>query len=691
MSGIVGLYHLDQQSANPSDLRQMTDVLAHRGPDGSDIWCDGSIGLGHCMLWSTPESLQEKLPLASKGLAITADARIDNRDELISILALCDRGSNSPDPRPSASEITDSDIILAAYEKWEKHCTARLLGDFVFAIWDSAAQKLFCARDHFGVKPFYYYYQPGKIFAFASEMKALLCLSHVPQQLNPVRIGDYLTLAMEDKVITTYQDILRLPPAHTVEVSTLTAQTHCYWKLDPHKEILLGSDEAYAQAFREIFTEAVRCRLRSAFPIGSQLSGGLDSSSVTCVARNLLREEGTKSLQTISTIFDEVSECDERPFIKAVLAQGGLTSHYIHGDQTSPLSDIEAILQYEDEAYIGPNHFYSWISNSAAHKLGLRIVLDGFDGDTTVSHGTARLTELAYQGNWETLIEEAEAIARLHKVAPYPIVRLLSQRRWIDFIKSLQRIHRHFGGSRKSLAIKFGIKPAWRRFRQRNNQKNKGLSAIRSLPSWINSTFADSIHLQARTQAFSLPTKLTTTLRQEHLLGLEQGIFAYTLEQVDRYAAIFSLEMRHPFMDKRLIEFCLALPAEQKLSQGFGRVIMRRALAGILPEAVQWRPGKADLSANFDYGFLKRDRQIVNEVIFNKIQRLEKYIDLEPIQAAYQKMSSDAEKASNDDCMTVWKAVILTLWLESRSESQLDTPFDAVSSQQHAKDLADVC
>ncbi len=664
MSGIVGIYNLGKQSVAAEDVRLMVDAIAHRGPDGSNVWAEGAIGLGHRMLRTTPESLTENLPLTKATLTITADARIDNRDELIPLLGLCDR---------SAETLTDSDVILAAYEKWGSQCPEKLLGDFAFAIWNSASQTLFCARDHFGVKPVYYYQQPGEIVAIASEIKALLCLPQVPQQIDPVRIGDYLTLAMEDKAITIYKYILRLPPAHSMEVSKLGTKMQRYWKLDPNKEIVLDSDKAYAQAFRKVFTEAVKCRLRSAFPIGSQLSGGLDSSSVTCVARNLLLESGEGSLQTISTIFDEVSECDERSFINTVLAQGGLNPHYIHGDQTSPLANIETILQHEDEAYIGPNHFYPWIANKAANELGLRVVLDGFDGDTTVSHGTTRLVELAHQGQWQTLIKEAEAIAAMHKIAPYPIVRhyalphlyrLILQGRWIAFAKALQLLHSHFGQSRKLLAIDSGIKPIWRQWRHWWRHSSHASDA-NDLPDWINSTFADSVGLKARTRAFSLPSEPPATLRQEHLLELNQGIFAYTLEQVDRYAARFSLEVRHPFMDKRLIEFCLALPADQKLSNGFGRVIMRRALSGILPEAVQWRFDKADLSPNFDHGFLKRDRQLVDEVMTNKVQRLKDYIELKPVQAAYQRMTSDFEQASNDDCMTVWKAVILTLWLES--------------------------
>ncbi|MEM6753927.1 MAG: lasso peptide isopeptide bond-forming cyclase, partial [Cyanobacteria bacterium P01_C01_bin.38] len=276
MSGIVGIRYLDKRPVDSESISKMIDVLAHRGPDGADIWVDGCVGLGHLMLQTTPESLIEKLPYCNQSgdLAITADARIDNRDELIAALQI----NNRP-----ADKIVDSELILAAYEKWGEDCPNHLLGDFAFAIWDKRKQILFCARDHMGVKPFYYYYYDNT-FVFGSEIKALLCLEEVPRRLNEVRIADYLNLMLEDKVITSYRGILRLPPAHIMVVSLQGINSKCYWWLDRNREIKLDSDAAYAEEFRKIFTEAVRCRLRSAFPIVSQLSGGLDSSSVTCVA-----------------------------------------------------------------------------------------------------------------------------------------------------------------------------------------------------------------------------------------------------------------------------------------------------------------------------------------------------------------------------------------------------------------------
>ena len=670
MSGIMGISYLDGRPVDSADLGQMIDILAHRGPDVSDIWVDGSVGFGHRMLWTTPESLIEKLPLVNLtcDIVMTCDARIDNRDELISALQF----DNCP-----PEKITDSQLILTAYERWGEQCPEHLLGDFAFAIWDKRKQKLFCARDHFGVKPFYYYHQEGKAFLFASEIKALVSLPQVPRRLNEVRIADYLALMMEDKAITIYQDIMRLPPAHSMVVNQSGIRSWSYWSLNRDHEIRLASHEAYAEEFRKIFTEAVSCRMRSAFPIVSHLSGGLDSSAVSCVARDLLTECGNIKLHTISSIFDKITECDERPYINAVLEQGGFISHYVHGDEFGPLSNLDEIFQYEDEALLGPSHFYPWHLNKTIKELGLRISLDGFDGDTTVSHGSMRLTELARQGNWQSFIHEAKAVAKNFNVSGYTILvshglpylkDLAKGWRWIAFAKAVQQIHKHFGVSRKKLILQHGLKylvpEAMWQWWHRSYKQEKSLSPVASQTPLVNRNFAKRIGLDERIQKLESSPKQPLTVREEQWLTLNHGLLGYTLELMDQYAAMFSLEARHPFMDKRLIEFCLALPSEHKLYQGWGRIVMRRALEGILPKEVQWRAGKADLSPNFTDGLLNRDRQLLEEIVRDKLGSLENYINLDVLQGAYQRLLCDGNKVSDEDSMAVWQAVILALWFD---------------------------
>lgn len=663
MSGILGLYYLDDRPTEREYLTQMSATLAHRGPDGANIWLEGPIGLGHRMLWTTPESLLETLPLRRGDLVITADARIDNRDELMAILELGDRPIH---------KITDSEFILAAYEKWGEACPEHLLGDFAFAIWDQRQQHLFCARDHFGVKPFYYYHQTGCCFLFASEVKAFFSYPDVLRRLNETKLGEYLAGSLDDVTQTIYEGIFRLPPATCLRVCPTEMKLWSYWSLDRNRSIQLESDKAYAEAFREIFTEAVRCRLRSAFTVGSQLSGGLDSSAVTCVASHLLTQAEKPPLQTVSNVFDTVRECDERPFIKAVLEQGDIISYEVHPDRLGPLSCLDEIQRYEDEAFIGPNHFLPWELNRTASQVGIRVFLDGFDGDTTVSHGIMRLKELAQQQQWEVFWKEAQGVAQHFDTAPtrllriygLPVLKELARRsHWLSFSKAVDRIHQLSGISRKHLVFHYGIKPIappavkqiWQQIKQTNPPKSTPLTLV-------NAAFAERIGLSERLKTLDRHPELAQTVRESHWQSLTAGVLVFVLEALDRAAAAFSIEARHPFMDKRLIEFCLALPPEQKLNQGWSRFILRQALDSILPEAVQWRGGKTDMTPNFLHGLLTIDRPHLESILYDPPAIAETYMNLEEMRTFYKRITSET-KAGDSDIMTLWRGAILALWL----------------------------
>lgn len=667
MSGIVGIFYLDDRTVESKQLESMVDRIAHRGPDGANLWLEGSVGFGHRMLWTTPESLLETLPLANStgDIVLTADARIDNRDELIQTLDLKDR---------SAEKITDCQLILSAYEKWGEDCPQYLLGDFAFAIWDGRQQRLFCARDHFGVKPLYYYYQPGRVFCFSSEIKALFCLPEISRRVNEVRIADYLYPMLEDRSITAYEGIFRLPPAQTMRVNArgeIDRQT--YWSLDVKEELQFSSDEEYAKAFRDIFTEAVRCRLRSAFPVGSHLSGGLDSSSVTCVARNLLQPQGAK-LHSFSNVFDTVTECDERLFIEPVVAQGGLIPHYLHPDRTGPLSQWHDIFPADEEpCLIGANGYLVWGLNRAAQDAGVRVVLDGFDGDTTVSHGMGYFAELARQGHWETFIAEAKAISQHFEISPASIFQrygltyleeLARQWRWVAFAQTLCDIGKHFQiTSYPKLLLRHGIKPilpsfllkVWRFMRGGNGSSNNTLTLV-------NPDFARCLDLAERVQNFDPVRSLPHSDREEQSRSFNSGGFPLVLEQGDRGAAACSIEARHPFMDKRLIEFCMALPASQKLKHGWTRSILRQAMQDILPPSVQWRGGKTNMTPNCLYGLLQYNQKLLDEVMIMQTETIAPYINLDTLRQSYKKLVL-SNVATDEDFSRVWQATGLALWL----------------------------
>jgi asparagine synthase (glutamine-hydrolysing) len=645
MSGIAGIYYLDQRPVERADLGRMVDVLAHRGPDGCNVWCDGAVGFGHRMLWTTPESQVETLPFAQahSGLVITADARIDNRQELMTALGLTGAAQDV---------VTDSQIILAAYEKWGQDCPTHLVGDFAFAIWDPRQQILFCARDAMGVRPFYYYHS-GNLFAFASEIKALLCLPQVPRQLNELQVAYHLVACFADKTSTAYQDIVRLPGATQMVVSAEQMHLSHYWQVDLSTYNRFKSREECAEAFRDVFTESVRCRMRSPLPVGAMLSGGLDSSSIACVARNLQTEAGQGPLPTFSYTFPTVAKLDPRVdesnYMRSVVATGGFSPHYIAMDEFSPLSDFDRVLWHLDGASPAPNLFMDWELFRETQKQGVRVLFTGHDGDETVSYGHESLVALARSGRWMRLYREARGMAK-----------------------------GFYGGaiSTRKVIWKYGFRPmipeplyaAWDRLQGYGPEPY-----FWSVQGLINPELAQRLNLRERLLAYN--PRLIQEPKEEHWTGVTDGLLQRSLQTLDELAAAFSIEVRHPFCDRRLIEFCLSVPPIYRLHNGWTRAVMREAMAGILPTDVQWRNGKANMGANFCLNLHKHEQQTLETMLFQKVDILAPYIDVAATQAAYHRYIA-APLKHRQDASLLFLAVSMGRWLEA-SEFDSGMPLPA--------------
>src|SRR5690554_1825113 len=402
MSGIVGVLHLDGRPVAADRLAGAAARLRHRGPDGVATWHGEGIGLSHLAFHTTPEAERERQPQRSADgrHVLTADARIDNREELYRALR----------PHEPLGELTDAELILRAYGRWGTDCAVHLLGDFAFALWDVQERRLFCARDHAGTRPFYYHHLPGERFVFASEMKGVLAFG-VPHEVNEERVADYLAEIVYDDEYTFYRHISRLPPAHTLTVSAGGQRLQRYWALDPDREIRYARDDDYAEAFRAVFADAVRCRLRGVDPVGVTLSGGLDSSSVACIAQGILAEQGRRPLHTFSNVYDLVPECDERSYIEAVLAEGRYVPHYVPADSTNfPLSSLSALVRVLDQPLAAPGISSSETLRLRLRQEGVRVVLNGHGGDEVVSQGGLYLKELALRGAWVRLHREIRGL-----------------------------------------------------------------------------------------------------------------------------------------------------------------------------------------------------------------------------------------------------------------------------------------
>lgn len=618
MSAIVGLVDRTGGPLEPADIERMHDRLAHRGPDGGDCWRDDRIGLGHQLLATTPEATYDEQPYRDGDLVITAAVRLDNRDELLDQLPV-----SKPPPR-----IPDSELLLAAYRQWATQCLDRLVGVFAFAIWDARTEQLFCARDHVGIKPFYYH-QTTEAFAFGTELKAILELPTVPGTVDERRIGDFLTGGLEDERTSYYEAISRLPPAHAMTVSADGIEQWQYWDLDPTRTITLESDAAYERRFRELFEQAVQCRLRSAGPVGSELSGGIDSSSITVVARDLLPED--EPLYTFSNVFDDAPSSDEREFIETLIDRDGIDSHYIFQDECGVLVDPERFRDQFDKPPHNTLHFAGWQLAKRADETGVDAVLSGALGDSAINYGLGLLPQLFRTGRWRHLNRELRAMS---EVVDAPVREMFVRHVLAPFVPDPVS-------------------------RYRRQLRDRPVLEAAANPT-LNPDFVDRIDLRDRYRTYSSPgsvlTETTDRKRQYH--SLTSGRNTANFEANDLLNGSFGFEPRYPFADKRLLEFSLAIPPTQQFADGWTRSIVRRSLDDLLPETIQWRPWKTMLNEGFWNALEREDERL--QTLLAEPGPLIRYLDIDDLCAAYDRFEADP---SSRDARTLWRALALSEWL----------------------------
>ena len=285
MSGIVGIFHRDGAPIEPAVLHCLVDSLAYRGPDAHGSWLGTAIGLGHSMLRTTSESFGELQPAVFEDrYSITADARLDGRAELQAALDLSRGGIGHLVP--------DSELILRAYAKWGQACVEHLRGDFSFAIWDAPNKQLFCARDQFGVKPFYYA-SIGSTLVFSNTLDCIRRHPAVSGRLNDLAIADFLLFdVIQEPGATSFADIRRLPPAHTLVCEQDGISVRRYWVLPVSAPIYHKRPSECVEQFRELLDRAVADRLRTDH-VGVLMSGGLDSPTVAASAQQILGRNGS--------------------------------------------------------------------------------------------------------------------------------------------------------------------------------------------------------------------------------------------------------------------------------------------------------------------------------------------------------------------------------------------------------------
>ncbi|MCX2980785.1 hypothetical protein EYC98_07830 [Halieaceae bacterium IMCC14734] len=632
MSGLAGIVFSTERHAQPADLAPLLDNIDYRGPDGADIALAGNAALGHVMLHSTPQAYYEKLPWAEpgSGLVITCDVRLDNRSELWESLKELPAHYRHQDLK----KVPDSQLIVHAYRQWGERCVDHLLGDFAFAIWDQGNQVLFCARDPMGIKPFVYHYSPAQ-FTFASAATAIARAGGVRTALNPGRVADYLEGWLEgiNKTETFFTDIHRLPPAHTLTLKNAAISLRCYWSPDPTTELKLGSDADYEQAFAEVFEKAVSRRLQGGDSVGAMLSGGVDSSTIVGVARNISRE---KRLLTVSAVSDDLQACREYQHIQQVLQAGGLDNltlspanmEAMRGQISTALSRLEdpndGLLMLATVVYL------------QARTKGCVSVLDGVDGDQIASVAPTYPSHLLRQGQLSSAAIESFGLSR----------NFYTQR-------SVASV---FGQSLRTALIPNVL----RKFRSACSRPTQFNRLLRN--SDLNEQFAREIDLPARAaeMASQFTAGFPDTIREGHYRRLMPAYLTVAIERYERVAACCGVEHRKPLLDREVVEFCLSLPWEQKVRNGWSKYSLRRLAETVVPKAVAWRRGKEHVGWDFTTQWVAMHRQQNVKFLNREGGRLEPFFNMQYFQHYLQ----EYESGSNDYTDEIGSLVTLIQWLQ---------------------------
>jgi asparagine synthase (glutamine-hydrolysing) len=540
------------------------DIISHRGPDGEG-WmvfdtARGPLALGHRRLAiiDLTESGHQPMSYGGGRYWLVFNGEIYNYLELRRELEAAGRVFHTQ---------SDSEVLVAAYAQWGESSLDRLFGMFAFLIWDAREQQLFAARDRFGIKPLYWVATPSGI-AFASEIKQLLNLSGVSRAANVARLRDFLASGMSEHTRETmFSDVQQLRGGECVSCNLASWSPGDALAVRRWYGVLRsgGLDVSEAEAgerFRELLTESVRMHLRSDVPVGSCLSGGLDSSSIVCLMDRLLRVDNSAGpIHTVSACYPE-KEVDERPFMEAVVRETNCDPCYVYPSVDDAFANAEKITWHQDEPYGSTSIFAQWSVFAAAKAVGVKVMLDGQGAD--------------------------EQLAGYHGGFHYYIADLVRRGRWLDLARTvIQR--RDFHGLSYLDQLRGLSVPILSRLLRRSRVKVMGQ------PDWLNSDLLNSLDDQRGafgTALASIGLGAVRSIGDLCVAMVQSSNLTMLLHWEDRNSMAHGIEARVPFLDHRLVELSIALGDMHKIVHGDTKRVLRRAMAGILPKSIEKRRDK---------------------------------------------------------------------------------------------------
>jgi asparagine synthase (glutamine-hydrolysing) len=600
MSAICGIFKRKDSKDISVELSRLLSGLSHRGIDGSSFWSEKNVGFGIQYLWVTPESQKEKQPFYDSvlRLSIVADIRLDNRTQLLNDLGMAHQS------------LSDSEIVLRAYRAWGKDLAQKLRGEFAIAIWDIAQQQLILISDHTGLRSVYYYLN-DEYFVFSSEIKALLKLNIVPCKPCLRKIAKMDFWVPDETPGETYFEKIYALPAATYWCITPhhVAPLQTYWQPRHEHRIFFKKEEEYIESFQSIFSEAIQGRLRSAYPVASTLSGGLDSSAVTAMAASLLAKEN-KSLRTYSVIkaAEHADHCvDEQEFIAHFNNTPNLHRTSVNDIWRGPFDDLEKLIQAGESPDFTSRHFYLASFVAKMKEQGERVLLTGRYGEAgPSSYGQGYYAELFVRGKIGRLIDEFRILHQQKGVSYFKLIKYHLIRPLIPFSLLAPRTDLLWKQLTSCIRIPFQQQQLGHRLRYYQKQS---FEVARIRPN------------HHKNQVFSLNWMIQEQKARFKFVGYEH------------------IEMSYPFLDPVLAEFCLAIPGAMKINQGMQRHLIRGGMRGIMPEAICDRMTKRPFSPDYHIRYNRQRHEIlgfVNEMASEPL--IQEIVDIPRLQ---QQLSVD--------------------------------------------------
>ncbi len=597
-------------------LDRMLKALVHRGPDDEGRFSEGGLSIGHRRLSIIDlETGHQPIHNEDETLWIVYNGEVYNYRELREELEGLGHHFYTR---------TDTEVLLHAYEEYGEKCVQRFNGMFALAILDRSRRSLFLARDHFGIKPLYYHFAPGapgapgvSSFLFASEIKALLEGPGIKPEPNDEIVYEYMMYGWhEHRPETFFKGIMKVPAAHYMVVDETGVRTERYWDIngrdDPRGDAT-GEFQRHAREFGDLLEDSVQRRLISDVPVGSCLSGGLDSSAIVCIMDRLLKKSVPESaaigdhLKTFSAVYPG-EHLDETKYIESVLDVTDAEGNFIQPDHDEFFEELEKFVYYQEEPFVSTGPYAQWcVMRDVARKV--KVVIDGQGADELMAGYT-----------------------------PYFFVyfqQMKAEHRYITLVKEML--------AARDVTLPFFRKYISDRFKPGRNVETRAL---------IASGFYEMFQPDSRCR------HTASSLRGR----LYEDVFVHSLPALLRYedknSMAFSVESRVPFLDPRLVEYIFTLPPPSIIAGGWNKRVMREALTGILPEKVRRRRWKVGFTTP-EMAWLCARKDIVREIFNSRSFNSRPYFNAAAIREAFERICA----GEAGETLAIWRALNLEMWL----------------------------